>query len=129
MGDQRPYKYVGKSVPRLDALDKVTGTAPFTDDLPFGPGLLYGRVLRSPHAHAMIKSIDVSKAIDLPGVRAVATGAVSPAISALIRACTRASATGFPAESSTNPDTFAGGASQTSTSFVSTAAISTAAKF
>ena len=44
---------VGESVRRVDALEKVTGEALFTDDLPFGPGLLYGRVVRSPHPHCI----------------------------------------------------------------------------
>jgi len=69
---------VGKSVPRVDAYDKVTGAAQFTDDLPFGPGLLYGRVVRSPHPHALIKKVDVSQARAVPGVKAVVTGADTP---------------------------------------------------
>ncbi len=47
---------VGKSVLRVDAIDKVTGAALFADDLQFGPGLLYGRLVRSPFAHALIRS-------------------------------------------------------------------------
>ncbi len=65
---------VGESVTRIDALDKVTGAALFTDDIQHGPGLLYARILRSPHPHALIKSIDTSKASSLPGVKAVVTG-------------------------------------------------------
>ena len=65
---------VGKSVPRLDVLEKVTGSAQYTDDLPFGNSLLYGRVKRSTVAHGMIKRIDVSKAQALPGVKVVVTG-------------------------------------------------------
>ena len=65
---------VGESVPRVDAHEKVTGAAIFTDDFQFGPGLLYARIKRSPHPHARIKSIDVSKASALPGVKAVVTG-------------------------------------------------------
>ena len=65
---------VGKDVPRIDAFDKVTGAAKFADDLQFGPGMLYGRLVRSPHAHARIRSIDVSQALDVPGVKAVVTG-------------------------------------------------------
>jgi len=78
MVDSRDMKTVpspiGESVPRVDALEKVTGEALFTDDLQFGPGLLHGRVVRSPHPHALIKRVDVSKALTLPGVRAVVTG-------------------------------------------------------
>ena len=69
---------VGESVRRIDALEKTTGEAQFTDDLHFGPNLLYGRVVRSPHPHALIKSIDVSKALALGGVRAVVTGDDTP---------------------------------------------------
>jgi CO/xanthine dehydrogenase Mo-binding subunit len=65
---------VGDSVPRVDAREKVTGAAQFADDLQFGPGLLYARIKRSPHPHAFIKRIDVSKALALPGVKAVVTG-------------------------------------------------------
>ncbi|MGD1992483.1 MAG: xanthine dehydrogenase family protein molybdopterin-binding subunit, partial [Anaerolineae bacterium] len=61
-------------VPRIDAYDKVTGAAPFADDLQFGPGLHYGRLVRSPYAHARIERIDVSKALAVPGVKAVVTG-------------------------------------------------------
>ncbi|RLC83998.1 MAG: xanthine dehydrogenase family protein molybdopterin-binding subunit [Chloroflexi bacterium] len=65
---------VGKSVPRIDIHEKVTGAAVFADDMQFGPGLYYGRLVRSPHAHALIKRIDASKALELPGVKAVVTG-------------------------------------------------------
>ncbi|MFA9404787.1 MAG: xanthine dehydrogenase family protein molybdopterin-binding subunit [Anaerolineales bacterium] len=65
---------VGESVHRVDALEKVTGEAVFADDYQFGSGLLYGRVVRSPHPHALIKNVDVSKAREFPGVRAVVTG-------------------------------------------------------
>ena len=66
---------VGKSVPRNDVLEKVTGGAQYTDDLQFGPGLLHCRVVRSPHPHALIKKVDYSKALTLPGVKGVSTGA------------------------------------------------------
>ena len=69
---------VGQSVPRVDAFEKVTGAAQFTDDIPFGPALLYGRVVRSPHPHALIRGVDVSKALAVPGVKAVVTGADTP---------------------------------------------------
>jgi carbon-monoxide dehydrogenase large subunit len=69
---------IGQSVGRIDARDKVTGAAVFTDDIAFGPGLLYARIKRSPHPHALIKSIDTSKAEALPGVKAVVTGADFP---------------------------------------------------
>ena len=69
---------VGKSVPRIDAYEKVTGAAVYVDDLQFGPGLLHGKMLRSPHAHALIKKIDTSQALALPGVKAVVTGKDTP---------------------------------------------------
>jgi carbon-monoxide dehydrogenase large subunit len=78
MNDTQTVNPVGQSVPRVDALDKVTGAALFTDDLQFGPGLLYGRAVRSPHPHALIKKVDASKALEMPGVKAVVTGADTP---------------------------------------------------
>ncbi len=65
---------VGDSVPRVDAREKVLGSALFADDLQFGPGLLYARIKRSDRPHALIKKIDTSKAAALPGVKAVVTG-------------------------------------------------------
>ena len=66
-------KVVGKSVPRVDALDKVTGGAKYCSDFKV-PGMLHGKILRSSYPHARIVSIDTSKAEKLPGVRAVVTG-------------------------------------------------------
>ncbi len=68
------FSAVGKNVPRVDIYEKVTGSAVFADDRQFGPGLYYGRLVRSPYAHALIKKIDVSKALEVPGVKAVVTG-------------------------------------------------------
>ncbi len=65
---------IGKSVPRIDVREKVTGAAIYADDIQFGKKLLYARVKRSPYPHALIKSIDTSKAEALPGVKAVVTG-------------------------------------------------------
>ncbi len=61
---------VGKSVQRLDAVEKVTGRARYSEDFAMRD-MLVGKVLRSPHAHAIVKRIDVSKAQALPGVEAV----------------------------------------------------------
>ncbi|MCG8401619.1 MAG: molybdopterin-dependent oxidoreductase [Firmicutes bacterium] len=61
---------VGKSVRRLDALEKVTGKGVFTTDI-YLPGMLYAKVLRSPIPHGRIVSIDTAKAEQLPGVKAV----------------------------------------------------------
>ena len=70
-------KWVGTSPVRPDGVPKVTGIARFGDDFTL-PGALYGKILRSPHAHARIKSIDTSKAEALPGVKAVVTSADFP---------------------------------------------------
>ena len=66
------YNVVGTRPARHDGFDKVTGAARFGADLNL-PNMLHGKVLRSPHAHARIRSIDTSKAEALPGVMAVAT--------------------------------------------------------
>src|SRR6195256_3987060 len=68
----KKLKVVGTSPVKHDGLDKVTGRAKFGADL-FLPGMLVGKILRSPHAHARIKSIDTSAAEKLPGVKAVVT--------------------------------------------------------
>ena len=69
----KPSKWIGTSPVRPDGVPKVTGIARFGDDFSL-PGALQGKILRSPHAHARIKSIDTSKAEALPGVKAVITG-------------------------------------------------------
>ncbi len=71
------YKVVGTRPIRHDGTDKVTGRAKYGGDFQ-SADLLFGKVLRSPHAHARIKSIDVSKALAHPGVLAVITGADMP---------------------------------------------------
>ena len=71
------YNVVGTRPIRHDGADKVTGRAKYGADFEMS-GMLYGKVLRSPHAHARIKSIDTSAAAALPGVRAVVTGADLP---------------------------------------------------
>ena len=68
----REFKVVGTRPPRPDGVDKVTGRALYGADMS-APGMLIGRVLRSPHAHAEILSIDTSAAEALPGVKAVVT--------------------------------------------------------
>ncbi len=73
------HEIVGKSFPRADATDKVTGSALYLEDLKL-PGMLYGKVLRSNHAHARILKVDTSRAEKLPGVRGVVTGADLPFI-------------------------------------------------
>lgn len=70
---------VGKSITRVDALDKVTGKAKYTSEEGIGmPGMLYGRILYSPYAHAKILSIDTSRAERLKGIKAVLTGKDMP---------------------------------------------------
>lgn len=67
------YKYIGTDIPRKDAVEKVTGSAKYIEDLHFAP-LLYAKVKKSPIPHGRIIRIDTSKAEQLPGVRAVVTG-------------------------------------------------------
>ena len=73
----KEFKVVGTRVLRPDGIDKVTGRARYGADA-FAPGQLVGLILRSPHAHARIKKIDVSKAEKLAGVKAVVTSADLP---------------------------------------------------
>jgi xanthine dehydrogenase molybdenum-binding subunit len=68
----KDYQWIGKETPRKDAGEIVRGKAKFIDDLKF-PGMLQAKILRSPHPHAMIKEIDVSRAKKVPGVKAVLT--------------------------------------------------------
>ena len=68
------YTNIGRSTPRLEGEDKVTGGALYTADIEL-PGTIWGRSLRSPYPHARIVSIDTSKAQQVPGVLAVLTGA------------------------------------------------------
>ncbi len=72
--DEKENKYtnIGKRIPKLDAIEKVTGKAVYPQDIKL-PGMLYGKILWSKHAHAEIIDIDTSKAEALPGVLAVIT--------------------------------------------------------
>jgi CO/xanthine dehydrogenase Mo-binding subunit len=72
-----PYRVIGTRPLRPDGADKVTGKAQFGADIRLS-GMLYGRIKRSPHAHARIKRVDVSRAAALPGVHAVVTAADLP---------------------------------------------------
>ncbi|MBI2754957.1 MAG: aldehyde oxidase, partial [Betaproteobacteria bacterium] len=67
------YAVVGKPLPRVDAREKVTGAASYAADIRL-PGMLCGRILRSPLPHARIASVDTSHAEQLKGVHAVLTG-------------------------------------------------------
>jgi len=71
------YSVVGKRVPRVDALSKVTGAAVYSGDV-FLPDMLYGKVLRSPYPHAKIKRLDTTKAKTLEGVKEIITAADVP---------------------------------------------------
>ena len=71
------YKVIGTRPVRPDGADKVTGRAQYGADIRL-PGMLHGKIKRSPHAHALIKRIDASKALALPGVKAVVTAADLP---------------------------------------------------
>jgi len=64
---------VGVPIPRVDSADKVTGKAIYAADIKM-PNMLHGKILGSPHAHAIVKSVDASKARALPGVHCVLTG-------------------------------------------------------
>ena len=66
------YRILNTRAPRVDAIDKVTGKAVYTDDLK-KPGMLYAAILHSPIAHAKILNIDTSLAEKLPGVKSVVT--------------------------------------------------------
>jgi 4-hydroxybenzoyl-CoA reductase subunit alpha len=74
MNEVAPAHTIGAYVPMVDGPDKVSGRARYTADL-IGPGLLAGRILRSPYSHAEIIEVDVSAALQLPGVKAIVTGA------------------------------------------------------
>jgi CO/xanthine dehydrogenase Mo-binding subunit len=76
-GTLEPWKetsVVGKGIPRIDAYERVSGTAVYTHDRTL-PGMLHCAILRSPFAHAKVKKIDFSKAEKMPGVRAILTDA------------------------------------------------------
>jgi 4-hydroxybenzoyl-CoA reductase alpha subunit len=77
--DSDKFSTVGKSLPRVDAADKVTGRAKYTADLSF-TNMLHGKILTSPIAHGRIKSIDTSKAEALAGVKLVLTAQDVPDI-------------------------------------------------
>ena len=73
------YRVIGTRPVRPDGTDKVTGRATYAADTQM-PGLLHAKILRSPHGHALIKSIDTSKALALDGVKAVVTAADLPEV-------------------------------------------------
>lgn len=75
--DEKRYTQIGRSVPRVDGPIKVKGEAIYTGDMNL-PGMVYGKIKRSVYAHAIIKKIDYSKALELPGVLTVLVGEEAP---------------------------------------------------
>ncbi|PYM79153.1 MAG: aldehyde oxidase [Candidatus Rokuibacteriota bacterium] len=73
------FSVVGQPLPKIDAWGKVTGDTRYTDDLVL-PRMAFGKLLRSPHAHARIRGIDTTRARAVPGVYAVITGADLPRV-------------------------------------------------
>ncbi len=71
---KKEYTNIGKSDVRVDGREKVSGAAIYTEDIDFGPNLLYAEIVESPFAHALIKNIDTSEAEKYPEVLAVVTG-------------------------------------------------------
>ena len=68
-----PFRVLNTHIHNVDGIAKVTGRAQYTFDIKL-PGMLYGKILRSPHPHAKIINIDISKAMEIPGVKAVVSG-------------------------------------------------------
>jgi xanthine dehydrogenase molybdenum-binding subunit len=79
MGEDKTYQVIGTRPIRHDGTDKVTGRAQYGADIRLS-GMLYGAVLRSPHAHARIVAVDTQAAAALPGVKAVVTAADLPEV-------------------------------------------------
>ena len=77
MQNKREFTVVGKSIPAKDAKQKVTGTIKYAVDFSL-PGMVYGKILRSTHPHAIIKKIDTAKAEALPGVVGIVTHKDAP---------------------------------------------------
>lgn len=86
MSAAKEHRYLGNPTRKVDGLDKVSGSSQFGADLTL-TGMLYGKILRSSHAHARIKKIDTSKAAGRPGVMAVVTGADFPNLAHGTLAC------------------------------------------
>ena len=78
------YRHIGTRSIRPDGVEKVTGKANYGADH-YLPGMLYGRILRSPHAHARIVSIDFTRALAMPGVLAVTSAADLPELTSKIK--------------------------------------------
>lgn len=76
-GPQDEHSVIGRNLPKVDAAAKVTGQTVFADDLAL-PRMLFAKLLRSPHPHARIRSVDVTAAAALPGVKATLVGSELP---------------------------------------------------
>lgn len=90
------HAWVGRSIPRLEDAALLTGRARFIDDLGTPPGTLHAAILRSPHAHATIKALDVGSARAAPGVAAVLTGAEVTALTSSLLVGVKAPAACWP---------------------------------
>ena len=77
------FTLIGKPQRKIEGLAKSTGRAQYTDDIAL-PGMLHGRILRSPHAHAQVISIDTKAAEAMPGVYGVITGRDMPTLYGII---------------------------------------------
>ena len=77
--DNEPFTIVGQRHTRIEGAEKVTGSAQYSYDIQL-PGQLYGRILRSPHPHARVISIDATQAEALPGVHVVLTMVNTPEV-------------------------------------------------
>ena len=77
MNETVPARNIGSYVPMIDGPEKVSGRAKYTADL-IAPGMLAGRIYRSPYSHAEILEVDIAEALRLPGVKAIVTGADPP---------------------------------------------------
>src|SRR5262245_47881311 len=73
------FSVVGRSIPQVNAREKVLGTAMYVGDLSL-PHMLHGKVLRSPYPHARIRHIETQRARELAGVKAVVTGESTPRV-------------------------------------------------
>jgi CO/xanthine dehydrogenase Mo-binding subunit len=80
--EKKDFKILGRRFTRAEAFQKATGELKFSGDITF-PGLLHARILRSPHAHAVVKQVDAGRALKLKGVRAVITHRDVPKIPAM----------------------------------------------
>ena len=86
IGHKERFSIVGQPLPKVDAWAKVVGETKFADDLSL-PRMAYGKLLRSPHPHALIRRIDTSRAKVLPGVYGVITGYDLPRVKFGLHVC------------------------------------------